>query len=364
MRRAGIVLTLLVAVLLATGSVALAQEEESFLGGKVRFGDGLTVPAGETVDGDLYLFGNDIRVDGQVLGDLLVFGGTVNVGGDIAGDLMVGAGTLDLTGTVQGDVRVGSGQVNLRGPVGEDILAGAGQLRIDGDVGGDLVFGAGIVNVGGTVSGDVLGQAGSYAVSGTVLGTEDVTIEQRETEKSRPNVFVRGLYRFAALFLVGLLLLWLRRAQFQRTVTAVDTKPGPTTLWGLGFFFGLVIVPGMVTLVGVLLAILFGWLGLGLIVGAIVVLIILAWVLTAAIGFLVIAILAPLTIGAWLGTRFLPEGTAGYLAMAAGVAALVILGLIPVIQVLTWFAVTIIGGGAWIGLMQRSRSKESPPATV
>jgi len=36
----------------------------------------------------------------------------------------------------------------------------------------------------------------------------------------------------------------------------------------------------------------------------------------------------------------------------------VILGLIPVLNVLTWFAVTIMGGGAWLSLVRRSAPTE------
>ncbi len=355
MKRIGFVLLALVVALLSLGAVALAQEEEEFLDGKLRFGDDITVSDDERIDGDLYLFGGDIYVDGDVTGDLVVFGGTVSVGGEIGGDLLVGAGTVELTGAVLGDIRTGAGQVTIRGDVGEDILAGTGRLRVDGDVGGDIVFGAGLVDIGGTVAGDVLGGTGSYTVTGEVLGTEDVTIENFDLEIERPNVFIRGLSRFASLLLLGLLIMWLGRSTIERSVDAVANQPGPTALWGFGFLFGLLAVPLGVTLAGVLLAILFGWLGLGLVVGVIVFAVVLSWILAAVMGFVVTAVLAPITIAAWLGNRFLPEGTAAYLALAAGLAALVILGLVPVLNVLVWFAVTIMGGGAWLSLVRRVR---------
>ncbi len=364
MKRFGFVLLALVIALLSLGAVALAQEEEEFLDGKLRFGDNITVSDEERIDGDLYLFGGDIKVDGDVAGDLVVFGGTITIRGEVGGDLLVGAGTVELTGAVAGDIRAGAGQLTLRGDVGEDILAGSGQLLVDGDVGGDMVFGAGLVDISGTVAGDVLGGAGSYTVSGTVLGTEDVTIEDIDFEGERPSVLVRGLSRLASLLLLGLLIMWLRRHLFDRSVEAVDSTPGPTVLWGFGFLFGLLAVPLGVTLAGVLLAILFGWLGLGLVVGVIVVAVVLSWILAVVMGFVVIAVLAPITIAAWLGKRSLPEGTAGYLALAAGLAALVILGLVPVLNVLVWFAVTIMGGGAWLSLIRRGRRQATVPVEV
>jgi hypothetical protein len=154
--------------------------------------------------------------------------------------------------------------------------------------------------------------------------------------------------------------MWLGRTTIERTVDAIDSAPGPTALWGFGFLLGLLVVPLVATLVGGLLAILFGLLGLGLVVGVIVFGIVLSWILAIAFGFVVIAVLAPTTIAVWLGNRFLPAGTAGYVTLAAGLAALVILGLIPVLSVLVWFAVTIMGGGAWLGLVRRVRRSAVP----
>ena len=370
MRRTLIALMTIMAFLLSLGAVAIAQEEQQLLDGKLRMGDAITVGAEETVDGDLYIFADDVNVDGTVQGDLIVFGGTVSVGGDVEGDVIVGSGTFTLDGTVAGDIRAGAGQVTTRGDVGEDVLAGTGQLRVDGDVGEDLVFGAGVVNVAGTVGGDVLGETGSYTVTGTVEGTEDVTINERQADVERPNVFVQALLRFASLVILGLLLMWLMRGAFQRAVGGIDDTAGRVVVWGIAFLVGLAVVPLATTLVGILLAILFGWLGLGLIVGLVLALVVFTWLLTVLAAFVVIAILAPLTVGTWLGTRFLPQETPGYLAMAAGVAVLVLLGLVPVLRVLVGLAVTIMGAGAWLQRFQRSTpaepvltESEPPPVT-
>jgi hypothetical protein len=359
MKRLVFVAVVALVVVAGVSAAVVAQEERQFLDGKLRFGDEISVAAGQAVEGDLYAFGGRVDVDGLVTGDVIAFAGDVTVAGEIGGDLIVGSGTLNVPGTVRGDVRVGAGQVTIRGQVAEDVLAGTGQLDVSGDVGGDLIFGAGLTNVGGRVAGDVLGQTGSYTLTGTVVGTEDVTIQETE-EVERPNPLVRGLSRFASLLLIGFVMLWKGRPLFERTVAAIERKPGPTALWGLGFVFGLVIVPVLTTFVGILLAMLFGWLGLGLVVGLAVVAIILTWVLVAVMGFVIIAVLAPLTAGTWLAGRVLPT-IAAYFAMAAGVAVLVVLGFIPVVQVLVGLAVTIWGGGAWLSLL---RSAPEPAEAI
>ena len=121
-------------LLLGLGSLAIAQSE-TFLDGKVRTGDRVTVGAGEVIEGDLYVFAGDISINGTVTGDLIAFGGQVEVGGD----LIAGAGTVDLTGAVLGDIRVGAGQLQVDGAVSEDVFAGVGRLTIDGTIGGDVV---------------------------------------------------------------------------------------------------------------------------------------------------------------------------------------------------------------------------------
>src|SRR5215216_7024531 len=92
---------------------AAAQQTE--LGGKVRSGREVTVPAGESVQGDLVASGGTVRIDGRVDGDLVATGGQVIVAGTVTGDVLVGAGSTTISGQVDGDARVASGQVRIEG---------------------------------------------------------------------------------------------------------------------------------------------------------------------------------------------------------------------------------------------------------
>jgi cytoskeletal protein CcmA (bactofilin family) len=365
MRRVAIGVTALIGFLLALGAVASAQQTEQFLDGKLRMGDRISVGADETVEGDLYVFAGSIEIDGVVQGDLIAFGGMVTIDGTVEGDLVVGSGTVAIDGAVNGDVRAGVGQLRGGGDIGEDLLVGAGQVNLEGDVGGDLVFGAGLMTFDGDVGGDVLGETGQYAMNGTVQGTEDVTID--ETTRERPNVWLQALSRFASLLIVGFLILLVRRRMVERTVSAIDHGPGTVVLWGIGFLIGLVVVPLGVTFVGVLLGLLLAWLGLDLLVGLTFLIVALTWMLVAAAGVLLIGVLAPITVGTWLAIRFLPDGTSGYLEMAAGIAAIVLLGLIPFVGPLVGFVVIVIGAGAWLHSawsLRTERAARSEPAVA
>ena len=70
-------LALLTAVfLIAITATLVFGVETQLLDGKLRTGDVITVPSGETWDGNLYLFAGQVTVDGNVDGDLTAFGGT------------------------------------------------------------------------------------------------------------------------------------------------------------------------------------------------------------------------------------------------------------------------------------------------
>ena len=358
MRRLAIITTAIFGLLLSAGAVATAQQD-SLLDGKIRTGDSISIGSGETVDGDLYVFGGTIDIDGTITGDLIVFGGQVRIDGVVDGDVMVGAGTVDVNGTIGGDLRAGAGQVNIDGTVGEDVFTGSGLTNIAGEVGGDLVFGAGQVQVGGVVGGNVLGSTGDYDRTGSVGGSEEVTIEQ-PAERDQPSVLSRWLQRFASLLVLGLLILWTSRRLLHRSVTAIDEKLGSVVVRGLIGLAAVVLVPIAVTIAGALLAALFGLIGLDLLVGLMVVEIVVVWLLAALLTFIFVVVIAPVTVALWAGNKVLSNGTPAYVALALGLATLVALRLVPILGGLVGLVVTIIGAGAWLIHLPRWR-KTTPP---
>src|SRR5436190_21802901 len=113
----GLVIIGAILLIALTATAALADER---LGGKLRFGETVSVPSSETVDHDLYVAAGSATIDGKVNGDLVVTGGTVTVGGTVDGDLLVAGGTVNVGGSTKGDVRVAGGQLTVSGSVGED----------------------------------------------------------------------------------------------------------------------------------------------------------------------------------------------------------------------------------------------------
>ena len=105
---AAIVLGLLALVLFASPAHAV-----EFL----TDGDMVRIGADETIDGDLFIVGQQIIVEGTVNGDLFVFGRTIRIRGIVNGSVnAVAATSLLIEGPVERGVRVFGRGVTIAAP--------------------------------------------------------------------------------------------------------------------------------------------------------------------------------------------------------------------------------------------------------
>jgi cytoskeletal protein CcmA (bactofilin family) len=351
--------------LASLSATAAAQQTE--LGGKVRSGQEVTVPSGETVQGDLIASAGTVRIDGTVDGDLVASGGRVTVAGTVTGDVLVAAGSTTISGQVDGDVRIASGQARLEGRVGEDVLLAVGQATVTSGarVGGDLIFGAGQVTMDGVVAGSVLGATGNYTKAGSVAGSEKVTV--REREKKQPTLADRAfdrLRRYASILAVGVLLLWLVPRMVFGAADVARGRPLVSFVVGILGVIGVTVLLMLVVLVTVLLAIVLGLLGLGSLTAAVVFAGILAGGIVAFLFFLALAFGAQATVGLALG-RLLFRGdgrsfVAGFAALALGVLVVVLVSAIPLAGGWLEGLLVLLGLGGLV-LMLRNRRPAGQP---
>ena len=182
-------LLMAIALLVATPGTAAAFE--------LRTGDGIDVPAGETVQDDLYAFGQRIEVAGTVDGDVIAGAAETTISGVVTGDLIAAAGTIVVTGQVNGSVRASGGTIRVEGTVGEDLIVAGGDVSIGGSgrVGRDALFGAGTTTIDGAVARNVLAGAGQVIINGTVGG--DVQA-QAETVTLGPGAVVGGALTYTS----------------------------------------------------------------------------------------------------------------------------------------------------------------------
>jgi len=147
----------------------------------VEFIENEDLPAGEVVDDDLFIVGDNVIINGTVNGDLIAFGQTIEINGVVNGSLVTGGQFIEINGEVAGSVysgctaaTVGSSatigrniffggfSLNIEdgAQVGRDLAFGGYQAILDGEIGRDIYAGAGALEINGTVAGDIVAEVG------------------------------------------------------------------------------------------------------------------------------------------------------------------------------------------------------------
>lgn len=237
----------LLAGLFVTAVPASAQD------GQTIFGEPVTVQSGETVNGDLVSFGGPVTIerDGEVRGNVVALGGPVSVAGRVRGDVVALGGPIDLeeTATVEGDVISAGGPID-RSP----------EATVRGDVVQGFRFGDLRNFRFGTPNGrvDVDEGAGIFSFFLSLLGIG---------------------FRAAGLAVIALLVLIFLPDQTHTVKRMTVEQPIASIGVGILTFLVAALVMGVlvITLCGIpvalilglalLMALLYGWIALGLMVG-------------------------------------------------------------------------------------------------
>jgi hypothetical protein len=357
-----------------------------------RSGQNVDVSAGEVVNDDLYLAGSEITVDGTVNGDIVAVGNRVTINGTVSGSVTAAAATITINGTVGNSIRAGGGTVILNGKAGNDLVAIAGQVTISSlsNIGRDLLVNAGNVDVNGPVTRNILCNASSLTLgsrvggnikaqatevklgpSAIVAGNLEYTspdeasmaagaavngqvkhvVPVKAPAPSDQNVvtavgafistviaFILGLIiivaviKYAAALLVAIVIILVARKQLESIIEALRTRPWPCLGWGalIAVLVPIGAVVLCITIVGIPLA------AAGLA----------AYVIALFLGHIITAIF----LGKWMLRQPVQDGKTGHLigAAALGLLVIYIVGLIPVISVITDLAVLLFGFGSII----------------
>ena len=305
-----------------------------------------------TTRGDAYVAGAIAAVAGSYGHDLYVAGARVSIDARVAGALKAGgARVLVRPGTdVNGPTQIAGADVRFAGVShGKTEIAGD-TVVIDGRIGGDLIVRARSVTIGKTavIDGNVTFQSfnAPVIIEGAVIrGRKTMTLPHPQVSRfeAAQALFGLALFSIAAGFMAGLLLLVSRRAFVERAVARLRSRPGHS--FGLGVLI-FILVPAiavllMATIIGIPTALLL--------------------LLALPLLWLVGTVIAAFTMGDFLVNRVPRQrGFFGQLwALIVGLVVLSIIGIIPYIGFLSWFAALLVGLGAfWQAL------KAPPPAPV
>lgn len=163
-----------------------------------RNGETVTIAADETINDDVYLFGNTVIIDGTVKGDAIAMAQRVIVNGTVEGNLEAAAASVTVNGRVGRNVRAVGYAVNL-GPqarVGKDTLVGGWSLiTAPGSViQGDVMAGTYQARLEGEIGQDYDGSHTALDLNGSVGGNVSVEISPDSSSQTvNPAMFIPGM---------------------------------------------------------------------------------------------------------------------------------------------------------------------------
>lgn len=243
----GVVLANIALVVLVVPVLLLAAPAAH--AGEVEHGNpGYTLAAGQTVNTDLFVFGDVVRIDGTVNGDLFVWSRVAEINGHVTGDVVSWGQEIRVNGQVDGNVRDGSELLAINGTVAKNVLAGAQEIELNsgGRVGGSVTVGGGEVLLSGHIGRDLMASTGSTTINGFVGGNARLRGENL-VFGSTAEVDGSATYRGRNKPVVD------PGAKLASPVAFTQLKGGPTyssgrywwhraLLWGAAFVFGLVLI--------------------------------------------------------------------------------------------------------------------------
>lgn len=241
------------------GQSASVSSEETIKGDIFLFGDRVKVDG--TVEGDVYLFGHDATVHGHVQGDVIGFAQTLQVDGKVDGNIRAFTNTLTIRGTVAKNVLTFDERVNLEssGKIGGSLTIFVESLSLEGSLGRDLLAFGKRVTISGKIGGDVRDKGSELTITagGEVGGRiryegdnpAEVSpqaklaspVEYKKLEHKREyrdaHYYIWRVIWTAAFVLFGMVLFLLAPGFAKETITAAERYGAPIGL-GILVFFG------------------------------------------------------------------------------------------------------------------------------
>lgn len=268
-----------------------------------KSGRNIFVRQTKTIEDDLIIAANNVRIGGVVQGDVIFGSRSIVHNGKITGSLNGACQNVRILGEVGGSVRAFCQNNNIEGTIGRnlinfsqtlnirpsgkingDVTSFCAEMTIDGEVGRNVKCGAGTVIISGTIHGDVDLEADEISIMPTakILGNlkyesrEEARIEQgaqitgevewiklepkekeREGFLTTKNIIIKLLFLLAAI-VTGLILLGISK-NFVRGAKRAVTESFLKSL-GLGFIclicIPIAVVILLITVIGIPIAII------------------------------------------------------------------------------------------------------------
>lgn len=156
--------------LVLAGFCAVLALPPAALASETRKGESARVGSDETIKGDIFLFGDRVKVDGTVEGDVFLFGHDAAVSGHVQGDVFGFAQTLQVDGKVDGNIRAFTNTLTIRGTVAKNVLTFDERVNLEsaGKIGGSLTIFVENLSLEGSLGRDLLVFGKHVTISGKV----------------------------------------------------------------------------------------------------------------------------------------------------------------------------------------------------
>ena len=251
------------------------------------------IPAGETVQGNVFLYAPQVKIDGTVDGDVFAISPDVAVSGEIKGNLFLLSRRAQIDGILEGSLYAASSRLTLgsaarvarsvyaatvlmtmmkESGVEDDLyLLALGGGELSGSVGRDqraylgllqilvLLFGendllrsilppdfqlpsSGSINLLADIGGPVLHKTPTIYMlasgAGIILAPVQSVMMQSPVDGNALGTWLSGQWQtFAPMLLIGLLLVWLFPRFLQGSTEHLRSRPGNSFLSGVIVFF-------------------------------------------------------------------------------------------------------------------------------
>jgi len=359
------------------------------------------IPAGQVIENDVFLTGQQPVVDGTVNGDVFIVGADATISGEVNGSVFVLAETLNLPGSVNGNLYATAVELTqpAEGEIGRNLYALVLSLvtETESSIGRDLTTVAMSASLRGQTERNTTAIIGPWELfkilrdsfNQNIVGfipdqpslakrnTEIISLHtvsphramRRVAQATDSSVLVdwllASLQSFLKFLIVGGLMLWAFPSQFQGWVEKVQKEPLASAGYGAIVLINGYLMPvlALFLLIGLLLGLLYLslsslawmslWAGLGLLMTFFT-------LFLAATTFLSKAIVAYLA-GTFILSR-LASGAMQYriLPLLLGLLIYVLLASIPYVGFVIGLVVTLFGLGAiWLAHKQSPRPLEA-----
>ena len=338
----------------------------------LRTGPDVTVAKGETIEGDLYVAGSTIVIEGTVNGDVFAAGQSIIISGTVKGGVTAAAQVLTLTGTVGNGARLAGQTITVGGSIGRDLLIAGSEitstavvggdallvgsvLKLDGRVGRDAKLTGSDIHLGAQVARDVEATAPAVALTGTAAiqgnftytsdnhvvtdpGAKVVGTTVRNLPESSKASYVSKLagqvggkaVGFLMLFLIGLAFVLLAPRKMDQLGDVMKRQPGRSAAWGA---LALVVTPfAAVVLMVTVIGLAAGLIGLAL------------WGMAIYLAQIPVGLLIGRLVLRRSGVQRPKRAMLG--ALALGLAVLAVVSLIPVAGFIIGVAAVLFGMGS------------------